>query len=181
MRTVRSVTEPRIAATRLALCCGLALLLGAHPPDVRSQTVNEAQSAGAPSANERLMLLVPERAGDWVRVSLRGGRRGPDGVMQPAAEAEFERGDVRVSLRVGPALMPPPPPPAAPLEQATTDGTERTYGEAGHTVVETTRRVDGQVSVALLRSDSVVVTVQGYRTTTFELKTIALAVKPLPR
>ena len=135
----------------------------------------------SPTPNERLMRLVPESAGAWTRHSLRGARPGPDGQTKPAAEAEFRRLDVRVTVTVAEAGALHDSPPSAPTEGNTVDGSEKLYAEGGATVRERVHRIDGRTDVALMRADGIVVTAQGMRVSAADLKALALAIKPLAR
>ena len=147
-------------------------------------SVTPTNFAGAevpPTPNERLMRLVPQTAGDWKRHSLRGAQPGIDGQVQPAAEAEFRRHNVRVTLSVTDAGTPAEKPPAAPVVSNNDDGSEKLYAEGAVTVRETVRRIDGRVDVVLMRPDGIVVMVQGTKVPAADLKKLALAVKPLAR
>jgi hypothetical protein len=147
----------------------------------RSQTVPATTSTSpAPTPNERLMRLVPEKAGDWSLHSLRGARPGPDGRVEPAAEAEFRRHGVRVTLTVTDGGAPAAP-PAAPIDSTNVDGTQKIYAEGDATVREDVRRIDGRVDVALMRADGIVVSVRGTKVPAADLKALALAVRPLAR
>ena len=158
------------AAALLALLCAL-------PSSPGSQTL----SVSATSPHGRLMALVPESAGGWKRSVLRGPRADPNFTPPPGAEAEFRRGDLVLRVNLSEAPQAPPPPPSPPIETDGDAGTERIYGEGGATVRETVRRADGRLDLVLMRPDRVVVAVQGYRTTMAELRTVALAVRPLAR
>ncbi|MBX3607217.1 MAG: hypothetical protein KF788_18200 [Piscinibacter sp.] len=157
----------------MVLASAAALLCPFLP--ARSQTVT-----ATPTPNERLMSLVPEKIGDWTLDSLRGARPGPDGVTDPAAEAEFRKGDLRASLTVSQSARRVTP-PASPTENTTPEGTERIYAEGNAALREAVRRADGRVDVALMRADGIVVTVQATMVAVHDLKTLALGIKPLPR
>src|SRR5690349_12571970 len=141
MQMPRSALTAVLRFARQATVLAAAVALVGLTPPARSQAVT---SSSAPTPNERLMSLVPEKIGAWVLDSLRGARPGPDGVTDPAAEAEFHKKDQRISLSVSDAGARRVSPPATPVERETSEGVERIYAEGNAAVREVHRRVDGR-------------------------------------
>lgn len=177
---VSSLHGPTVLPMRPLIVLSLTLLaaLGAVLPagPAWSQVVN-ASASDAAARNAALIARVPEAAGRWSRLSVGGARPGPDGMVQPAAEAEFQSDTWRAVVTVSGPIAVRAQPPAAPIESTTADGTERVYGDGGAVYREFVRRIDQHAELTLSRADGIVVVVKAYNVPMGELREIARAIR----
>ncbi|MBX3604797.1 MAG: hypothetical protein KF788_05985 [Piscinibacter sp.] len=144
------------------------------------QPATGAQAAPTEIDAAQLRALVPERVGDWKRVSITTPPRRSHGENDGgrSAVARFEHGRQRILLTVSDlgglsGVAAPAQWSGEPAERPTADGTEKLYRDGDHTVREWRARADARREVTLILANGIVVAAASEQADAAALKAVA--------